>query len=317
LAEEDRTHILKWEVGSQTGEEEGGEREEVVKWSKGGHMRRSDGKNIRVKAIQTISSVGGGGKRKRCAVCGYEYLAKDFSKHLHACRPQEEMTIQERAMKRKTRVAQEKALRDTEQLVERLEIREEGGNLLKSVGHTRYLGTNIGRNANTMGDTLERIMKATKAFISLKQVFAGELRLRTKGNIFKAVVMGIMLHHVEVQRLVERQIRRMEIAYDEMIRGMWRRHNKSQRAPTTEKAREDLGMESFRAVIERRTVSFHTHYLRDIGEGERGYARKIAFYRRKVEKYLEKPQNEWGRKVASRVAEELRRRAAQQRVLAC
>lgn len=81
---------------------------------------------------------------------------------------------------------------------------------IEDVNSFLYLGANISNQGGTDEDICDRIAKARKCFRSLGKVWkSGNLELRVKLNLYKSLVMSILLYGSETWRLTVAQTRKL------------------------------------------------------------------------------------------------------------
>lgn len=233
-----------------------------------------DGDKHRFKRLGSKEYVDAKKNKFRCQGCDEVFRSqRAVSSHARFCKKREDLTVEQQVRRRKTRelnTARE-GLRNVG--VESVQMKDFAGQLLKAVAEFRYLGTLVTSVGGATKEIIRRLGIASTVFAQLGRIWPSDLPLSLKCDLYRALVMSILLYNGECWLLSERDLKRLEGFHFRCLR----RITKQTRCPGTDDSKTDRAskkavfaeakMPEVLELIREKRLRWFGHLVRAAGEG--------------------------------------------------
>ena len=157
-----------------------------------------------------------------CNKCEHSFRSQQaYISHAHACTANDAVyedfshdTVKDRAKRRRNRI---RGTKGGPARVEQIHIQTLNGTRAEPCGSFKYLGTIINKDASAGEEVQARINAAKGTFGSMHKVWDnGKISDHTKGRLFSALVISILLYNAETWPLLKGQLKALKKQYQKM-----------------------------------------------------------------------------------------------------
>jgi hypothetical protein len=257
-----------------------------------GWLRDQEGKNHRMKKLgfetrmKAIGIETKAEKKRRegeCPKCMVFFdTEKGLKSHHRLCRKEENMSVEQLRMLRRTRQSSASRRGKTVQKIEPVLVYTCDGQLVKACAEFVYLGSQIDGTGSATPEVRRRIAKALGVFGCLRKVWkATTLENKTKASLYRAIIWSIMLYNGEVWPIKKQDMKALEGANFRMLRMMGGK--KFDEHVTEAQLRRAFGLPEIRHFLSQKRMRWIGHALRrDEGDRSRQAVKRALDKRRAI-----------------------------------
>ena len=198
----------------------------AIQMGKNGWLTDPDGDKHRCKLLGSKEFIDDKQNNNRCDKCNAVFSSERALKSHKArnCRIRQDMSADEQAKLRRKRennanIAGRKTLG-----VEQIRIKDALGKLLQAVAEFRYLGTMVSKDGTSTREINRRLGIALGTMVSLNKLWADSgISTRLKCQLYKALVMTILLYNGECWNVKKQDIKKLEGFHFRCLRRLTRK----------------------------------------------------------------------------------------------
>ena len=234
----------------------------AIQMGKNGWLTDPDGDKHRCKLLGSKEFIDDKQNNNRCDKCNVVFSSERALKSHKArnCRIRQDMSAEEQAKLRRKREANANTAGRKILGVEQIRIKEALGKLLQAVAEFRYLGTMVSKDGTSTREINRRLGIALGTMVSLNKIWADAgISTRLKCQLYKALVMTILLYNGECWNVKKRDIKKLEGVPLPMPEATYEKITKA----------GDEGHGDRQSIKERRVRSLENAYHRGAAEREK------------------------------------------------
>ena len=201
----------------------------AIQMGKNGWLTDQDGDKHRCKLLGSKEFIDDKKNKSRCDNCKNVFFSERALKAHQAtnCRIRQDMSADEQAKLRRKRETNASIAGRRTSRVENIPLKDVFDNLLKAVAEFKYLGTLTTTDGLSTKEINRRLGIAGSTMASLNKLWADtSISLTLKCQLYKALVMTIVLYNGECWRITKQDLKKLEGFHFRCLRRLTRRFRK-------------------------------------------------------------------------------------------
>ena len=198
----------------------------AIEMGKNGWMTDQDGDKHRCKLLGAKEFIDDKKNKIRCEKCKAVFKSERALKShgTSKCRLRQDMTPDEQAKLRRKRETNASIAGRKSLGVEQIQIKDVFDNLLKAVAEFKYLGTLVSTDGYSTREINRRLGIAGSTMASLNKLWADPgISTRLKCQLYRALVMTIVLYNGECWRIKKQDLKKLEGFHFRCLRRLTRK----------------------------------------------------------------------------------------------